>query len=120
MWQKKTEYELREERKRDMLSRLNPVLPLAVGFVASCFAAFCYGAWSFAFFIFCCILAFLGQFFFDNVLFFVAALVAGDLDVAGPSRVICTECRSVRSGPDSRKCLCGGSLEPLKNWKWIE
>jgi hypothetical protein len=34
--------------------------------------------------------------------------------------MICTRCRTIQLEEDSRTCQCGGQLEPLDYWRWVE
>ena len=37
-----------------------------------------------------------------------------------PEAFICERCQKVQTLTSTRTCICGGPLEPLRNWRWIE
>ena len=41
-------------------------------------------------------------------------------EASAASRVICTRCHSVMSRSTSELCDCGGRLEPVAYWRWID
>jgi hypothetical protein len=39
---------------------------------------------------------------------------------SGGSTVICSQCYTPQIDSDSHRCACGGTLESLDRWRWVE
>ena len=126
MWTRKTESEIHSMRQRQ---RLSPTIP----FLMASFCAFvAFGlsltSWtdrtgrphfphsiSSAFATAAC------YFVLVFVLLYILNFVRAEpLGKPKNPAFICERCRSVQSRSDEASCACGGSLEPLENWKWIQ
>jgi hypothetical protein len=120
MWVRKTEEDLKVVYRESLGRRKNPIVPLAIGLFFALLELIYEPTlvYFLVTFIFVFILAYLGQLFFDDALRIISALYG---DFSDPQKTdICTSCFEVKKRDETKVCLCGGFLEPLDNWKWIE
>ena len=121
MWVRKSIEELEEDQRKSKHRRKNPVIPLAIGLFGALFELFyeptlAYFLVSF-FLVFA--LAYIGQLFFKDALMIVSVLFSSASLLEEPTD-ICSSCQEVKRRDKTKVCHCGGNLEPVKNWKWIE
>ena len=126
MWQRKTESEIRATRWR---RRLNPAFPLFLAIVSAIlgFGLSLIG-WTDKFgrphhshSISSSAVIALYYFVTVFVVLYAINLIFGSpFGRESNPAFICGRCSSVQSASADRRCQCGGTLEPLENWKWIE
>jgi len=128
MWQRRTpeDIALIDRARKIRESRFNPVIPLCFAFFLALFSTLvCWAGWRgkwapwgdpipildaairFPFFL---VIGFL-------VIYLSRVLGLWDKQVP---MVICSQCQKVDSGQPGQACSCGGELERLEHWRWIE
>jgi hypothetical protein len=96
--------------------------PLIVSFVASCGSL----VWEQTLDMFLIIyvvsflLSYLGQVLFHDPLIIVGWIFSGSWASSKNLNGICNKCHQLKPISENRDCSCGGKIEPIKNWKWID
>lgn len=118
MWQQKTQDELFIEKAKKKIDLKTPAI---VAFISSCIdflgfqtmESFCVS------FIISFFLSYLGLFLFGDSLFFVG-LLHGACGSSKTEMWICNKCQLITVKSSKLVCSCGGKIEPIENWKWVD
>jgi hypothetical protein len=121
MWVRKTPEQIDEDKGKKRRRRKNPIVPIIIGLIGALIELYYEPNLSFFVFAFVLIflLAYIGQLFFRDALMIVSA-VFGSGGLLEDPMDICSTCFDVKKRDETTFCHCGGILEPLENWKWIE
>ncbi len=119
MWKRKTI----EERKKSFSETLKSI---STNFIVASLCTFCllvlvdidFSSLIFCF-IFCFSLSCISDLLFNDSYFLIGFFFNG-VGSATPVLNICSDCQTVVEGNNAKPCQCGGRLEPIKNWKWVE
>ena len=121
MWVRKFPSELKNDKSQARIRRKNPTIPVIIALVVSLVELLYDPTLSFFLITFASIfvIAYVAQVFFRDGLKIVSALFGTEGFVEEPMD-ICTTCFDVKKRGDATACPCGGTLEPLINWKWVD
>jgi len=121
MWVRKSTEELERDQRKNKRRRKNPIIPLVIGVIGALIEWYydpTLAYFLFAFFLVFA-LAYTGQLFFRDALMIVSVFFGGAGLLKEPTD-ICSSCHEVKIRDEAKLCQCGGTLEPLENWKWLE
>jgi len=128
MWIRKSPAEIDRTKRIKRLKRFDPTLPFLVTFALCCLEfIFTYGtagALSFTspvflpFFLLVFGLLYLSRVFFGDFFSFFA--IRSRYPPNPKLDKICGHCLKIQAGNGAHSCGCGGQLEPLDYWRWVE
>ncbi len=128
MWVRRSEHGITDISRRNRRRRLNPLGPLLVTlFVMLLLFLFDQDLCSSSFF---SSPALALSFLIIFVLLYFARAALGRYELLGAVRLspptdvqrtmICPHCHKIQFDTESHSCACGGRLEDLEHWRWIE
>jgi hypothetical protein len=121
MWQRKLEQDHQEDIRKKKKNRKNPIPPFIIAVVGA-LLSFLWETEAYIFisaFMIIFGLAYAGQYFLGDLMILVSWLF-GSADRMSEPMDICASCHNVKIRDENKICSCGGMLEPLENWEWIE
>lgn len=121
MWVRKSAEELEGDQRKNKRRRKNPIISLVIGLIGAVIEWYYDPTLTYFLITFFLVfaLAYIGQLFFRDALMIVSPLF-GSAGLLEEPNDICSSCYEVTARGESKLCQCGGTLEPLENWKWIE
>ncbi len=119
MWVQKTNIEIKQLKREKLKNRFIPIVPLVIAILVSVFEGF---RDSFSTigsdFIFVFIGAYISQLLFGTPEYFLN-IIYMNAESISDKLLICNKCKTTQQKQKFVVCDCGGDLEPIENWKWV-